>query len=182
MSLGLRLQLAREKLGLTEEEVAKAANMRARYYTSIEDDEVPNPTPLTLGKLADVLSVNLDYLLGNEELASDLSDVLSTPYLKVVNLTMKLVIVLGVLTLIASCAAFATVSVRAISSMIPDKLSQNPSQDYQPLPMPTSTSTPAYIGNPILLHPQSPGDCPEDTICLSPGKTLPLLGARPREF
>lgn len=182
MSLGLRLQLAREKLGLTEEEVAKAANMRARYYTSIEDDEVPNPTPLTLGKLADTLSVSLDYLLGNEELASDLSDVLSTPYLKIVNMGMKLIIVLGVLTLVASCAAFATVSVRAISSMIPDKLSQNPNLDYQPSPMPTSISTPAYIGNPIPLHPQSLGDCPEGKICLSPRKTLPFLGATPGEF
>lgn len=152
MSLGLRLQIAREKLGLTEEEVAKAANMRARYYSSIESDEIERPTPLTLQKLADALSVSIDYLLGNEEIEDGLADVLSTPYLKFVTLVMRLIIVLGVLTFVASCTALATVSVRAISDAIPSKSQQSSTQGYQPSPNPTSVSSQEYTENQSLLR------------------------------
>lgn len=153
MSLGLRLQLAREKLGLTEEDVAKAANMRTRYYSSIEADEIERPNPLTLQKLADALSVTLDYILGNEEERGDeLSDILNPTYYKFINLVMRLIICLGTATLIASCVILATFSVRAISGMIPDKLSQTASLDAELGAISTSASSQAYIGSPTPLH------------------------------
>lgn len=152
MSLGLRLQTAREKLGLTEEMVAKAANMRVRYYVSIEDDEIERPTPMTLQKLADALSVSMDYLLGNEKDVETLKDALPEPYFKFVSLVMRLVVVLGVLALVACFVILSTLCVRAISNVIGDMSQQTANQGYLSEPISTLVSTQAYTGSQIPLH------------------------------
>lgn len=153
MTLGIRLLTARERAGLTQEQVAKAANMRARYYSSIEDDEIERPTPITLQKLADALSVPLEYLLGQEqELAETIEEVVSPAYAAFIRWVMGLVIALGVLCLAALFMAFLTFLVVVLS----DKLSGRASLDAVPEPKPILASNQEYteILTPSHLPPQ----------------------------
>lgn len=103
MSLGLKLVLLRENLGLTTTEVAKAANMRTEYYEKIEDDEIDKPHPLTLEKIADALGTTLSDLLNKEDMAASLEDEL-TPFQSRL-----------LMTLIVSCLALGFVCVTAIA-------------------------------------------------------------------
>ena len=57
--LGERLRTAREKLGLTQSEVAKKAKMTVNYYAMIERDEV-NPSLKKLQSLVKVLGIKLE--------------------------------------------------------------------------------------------------------------------------
>lgn len=57
-AFGVRLKDAREKLELTQEEVAEKADMTTNYYAMIERGEV-NPSFEKLKSLAKVLKVKL---------------------------------------------------------------------------------------------------------------------------
>lgn len=57
--LGERLRTAREKLGLTQSEVAKKAKMTVNYYAMIERDEV-NPSLKKLQSVVKVLGIKLE--------------------------------------------------------------------------------------------------------------------------
>jgi transcriptional regulator with XRE-family HTH domain len=151
MSLGLKILTARERLGLTQEQVAKAANMRARYYSSIEDDEIERPTPLTLQKIADALSVSLEYLIGDEDPKETIEEVLSPGYAAFVRWVMGLVIILGVLCLSAVFVGLFTYFFWAASG----KLSKKPTLGAVSEPISTLASNQAYIETQNPLHLQS---------------------------
>ena len=57
--LGERLRTAREKLGLTQSEVAKKAKMTVNYYAMIERDEV-NPSLKKLQSVVKALGIKLE--------------------------------------------------------------------------------------------------------------------------
>ena len=57
--LGERLRTAREKLGLTQSEVAKKSKMTVNYYAMIERDEV-NPSLKKLQSVVKVLGIKLE--------------------------------------------------------------------------------------------------------------------------
>ena len=57
--LGDRLKTAREKLGLTQVEVAEKAKMTVNYYAMIERDEV-NPSYKKLQGLAKALGIKFE--------------------------------------------------------------------------------------------------------------------------
>lgn len=57
--LGERLRTAREKLGLTQSDVAEKAKMTVNYYAMIERDEV-NPSLKKLQSLVKVLGIKLE--------------------------------------------------------------------------------------------------------------------------
>lgn len=57
--LGERFRTAREKLGLTQSEVAKKAKMTVNYYAMIERDEV-NPSLKKLQSVVKVLGIKLE--------------------------------------------------------------------------------------------------------------------------
>lgn len=56
--LGERLKTAREKLGLTQADVAKKAKMTVNYYAMIERDEV-NPSLEKMQNLAKTLKLKI---------------------------------------------------------------------------------------------------------------------------
>ena len=72
MSFGKRLFDARKKKGLSQEEVAKELNTKGPVIGRYERDEM-KPSIETAAKLAQILEVSLDYLVGATDLEVDSS-------------------------------------------------------------------------------------------------------------
>ena len=70
MSFGKRLLEARKKKGLSQDEVAKQLNTKAPVIGRYERDEA-KPSFEAAGRLATLLEVSLDYLVGNSDLEVD---------------------------------------------------------------------------------------------------------------
>ena len=70
MSFGKRLLEARKKKGLSQNEVAKELNTKGPAIGRYERDEM-KPSIEVATKLADVLDVSLDYLVGKTDLELD---------------------------------------------------------------------------------------------------------------
>ena len=64
---GKRLRHAREIRGLTQDELAKRANLTAVQISHFETGVKPSASAVTLVKLADALSVTIDFLLGRTQ-------------------------------------------------------------------------------------------------------------------
>jgi transcriptional regulator with XRE-family HTH domain len=63
MTIGGKIQKLRKKMGLTQEELAKKANLSYTTLIKIESDQVKNPTIKTIRKIAEALEVSLDNLV-----------------------------------------------------------------------------------------------------------------------
>jgi transcriptional regulator with XRE-family HTH domain len=61
---GTRLKHARETRGLTQAELAERANLTSIHVSHFETGVKPSASAMTLVKLANALSVSVDYLLG----------------------------------------------------------------------------------------------------------------------
>lgn len=61
---GKRLKQVREIRGLTQEDLAERAGLTAVLISHYETGVKPGASAITLVKLADALSVTIDYLLG----------------------------------------------------------------------------------------------------------------------
>ena len=70
MSFGKRLLEARKKKGLSQDEVAKLLNTKAPVIGRYERDEA-KPNIEAAAKLAALLEISLDYLVGNSDLEVD---------------------------------------------------------------------------------------------------------------
>ncbi|WP_052600341.1 helix-turn-helix domain-containing protein [Aureispira sp. CCB-QB1] len=70
MSFGKRLLQARKKKGLSQSDVAKALNTKGPAIGRYERDEM-KPSIDVATKLANLLEVSLDYLVGKTELELD---------------------------------------------------------------------------------------------------------------
>lgn len=70
MSFGKRLQEARKKKGLSQEFIAKELNTKAPVIGRYERDEM-KPSIEVATKLADLLEVSLDYLVGKTDVELD---------------------------------------------------------------------------------------------------------------
>ena len=70
MSFGKRLFEARKRMGLSQEEVAKALNAKGPVIGRYERDEM-KPSIETAAKLAQILEVSLDYLVGATDMEVD---------------------------------------------------------------------------------------------------------------
>ncbi len=70
MSFGKRLQEARKKKELSQEEVAKVLNTKAPVIGRYERDEM-KPSIEVATKIADLLEVSLDYLVGKIDVELD---------------------------------------------------------------------------------------------------------------
>lgn len=70
MSFGKRLFDARKKKGLSQEEVAKELNTKGPVIERYERDEM-KPSIETAAKLAQILEVSLDYLVGATDMEVD---------------------------------------------------------------------------------------------------------------
>lgn len=64
---GIRIKRARETRGFTQAELAKKAGLTAIQISHIETGVKPSASAGTLVKLANALSVTVDYLLGRTE-------------------------------------------------------------------------------------------------------------------
>lgn len=62
-SIGLRVRAARLKAGLTQEQLARAADVGTLHVSKIERSAVKDPGALTIGKIAAALSVTTDSLI-----------------------------------------------------------------------------------------------------------------------
>ncbi len=60
MNIGENIQRIRKAQGITQDELAKKANMPYTTIAKIESGMVKNPTIMTLIKIAKVLKVSLD--------------------------------------------------------------------------------------------------------------------------
>lgn len=58
-----RIKAERKKAGLTQREIAEKLGITASAYTQYETDKT-QPSLETASKLADILKVSLDYLIG----------------------------------------------------------------------------------------------------------------------
>lgn len=58
-----RLKIERKKAGLTQEKIAKQLNITRAAYTQYETEKT-QPSLETAKKIADILKVSLDYLVG----------------------------------------------------------------------------------------------------------------------
>jgi len=65
--IGTRILLARRKRGLRQGEVAKLAGISAKQMSQIETNKRPGVQAVTIAKIAQVLHVSTDYLLGLKE-------------------------------------------------------------------------------------------------------------------
>ena len=63
-AVGLRILVARRQQGLRQGEVAKLAGISARHMSQIETGKRPGVQAVTMAKIAQVLHVSVDYLLG----------------------------------------------------------------------------------------------------------------------
>ncbi len=63
-SLGLRLQQARKKAGLTQQELCEKANLAYSTLAKIERGAIKSPSIFTIQSIAGVLGTSLDQLLG----------------------------------------------------------------------------------------------------------------------
>lgn len=70
MEFAERLKTLREQVKLTQTQVAKKLNISQQAYASWERG-VKKPTQENLVKIAQVLNVSVDYLVGNSEEKSD---------------------------------------------------------------------------------------------------------------
>ena len=70
MSFGKRLLEARKKKGFSQEEVAKQLSTKAPVIGRYERDEA-KPSIEAAARLANLLEVSLDYLVGNSDLEVD---------------------------------------------------------------------------------------------------------------
>lgn len=70
MSFGKRLQEARKNKNLSQEEIAKELNTKAPVIGRYERDEM-KPSIEVATKLADLLEVSLDYLVGKTDVQLD---------------------------------------------------------------------------------------------------------------
>jgi len=70
MSFGKRLQEARKKKGFSQEFIAKELNTKAPVIGRYERDEM-KPSIEVATKLADLLEVSLDYLVGKTDVELD---------------------------------------------------------------------------------------------------------------
>jgi transcriptional regulator with XRE-family HTH domain len=61
---GIRLKQVRDLRGLTQAELAEKAGLTAVQISHFETGVKPSASAITLVKLADALSVSIDYLLG----------------------------------------------------------------------------------------------------------------------
>ena len=61
-----QMKIARAKMGLGVEEIAKRAGIVTRHYYKIERGEVPRPHDFTVGRLAEVFGVTRGQILGLE--------------------------------------------------------------------------------------------------------------------
>ena len=66
-TVGLRILIARRQLGLRQMDVAKAAGISQRQMSQIETGKRPGVQAVTIVKIARVLHVSTDYLLGLKE-------------------------------------------------------------------------------------------------------------------
>ena len=64
MSFGERMKHRREQLGLTQQELANAMQMRQTAISRLEHDGVPNPGAEVLRRLARALRCSVDWLIG----------------------------------------------------------------------------------------------------------------------
>lgn len=64
---GERLRIAREKLGITQEQLAEILGCQCITIGRYERDESPNGLKKNADKLAGILNVNVDWLLGKSE-------------------------------------------------------------------------------------------------------------------
>ena len=62
--IGTRILLARRKRGLRQGEVAKLAGISQKQMSQIETGKRPGVQAVTIAKIAQVLHVSTDYLLG----------------------------------------------------------------------------------------------------------------------
>ncbi len=65
--IGTRILLARRKRGLRQGEVAKLAGISQKQMSQIESNKRPGVQAVTIAKIAQVLHVSTDYLLGLKE-------------------------------------------------------------------------------------------------------------------
>jgi transcriptional regulator with XRE-family HTH domain len=65
--IGTRILLARRKRGLRQGEVAKLAGISQKQMSQIETGKRPGVQAVTIAKIAQVLHVSTDYLLGLKE-------------------------------------------------------------------------------------------------------------------
>lgn len=66
MSFGKRLAEARKKKGISQDELAKRLNTKGPVIGRYERDEM-NPSIEAAAKMADILEVSLDYLVGTAD-------------------------------------------------------------------------------------------------------------------
>jgi transcriptional regulator with XRE-family HTH domain len=71
MSFGKRLQEARKKKGLSQEDIAKELKTKAPVIGRYERDEM-KPSIDVATKIADLLEVSLDYLVGKTDVKIDI--------------------------------------------------------------------------------------------------------------
>lgn len=64
MDIGKQVQKIRKEKGLTQDELARKADMPYTTLAKIESGMVKNPTIMTLIKLAKVLGVKVDDFIG----------------------------------------------------------------------------------------------------------------------
>jgi FMN phosphatase YigB (HAD superfamily)/DNA-binding XRE family transcriptional regulator len=70
-SLGLRLQAARQKAGLTQQDLCQKANLAYSTLAKIERGAIKSPSIFTIQNIADSLGLSLDELLGHRTPASN---------------------------------------------------------------------------------------------------------------
>ena len=80
MSVSARIKKRRSKLGMTQTQLAKAANLTPAAISQFESG-ARKPAFDTLSSLADALKVTTDYLLGKKEHSYD--DLLADPKVSV---------------------------------------------------------------------------------------------------
>ena len=64
MTMGERIKLQREKLGLSQRELAELTRMRQNVISRLEHGDTPNPGADVLKRLALALRCSIDYLVG----------------------------------------------------------------------------------------------------------------------
>lgn len=110
MTPGTKLRLLREARDWSPEQLAKACVMRTQFVLQIEANEVPEVHVRTWQKLADVLDCSLEDFFTDDDLPAldrDVVDEVSEELRPLVVLTLRLVFLLGGLTLLSLLLAAA---------------------------------------------------------------------------
>lgn len=71
MTFGQRMRQQRERLGLSQQQLADKMQMRQAAISRLEHDGVPNPGARILKRLARALQCSIDYLVGLYDDAPD---------------------------------------------------------------------------------------------------------------